>query len=578
MNTETRTRFTGSGRRPYPYTRYRRWILAPILLGLLLLVSVYGPIGRNVPTRALPAYGGVFREGVLGTPLYINPVLCDFNEIDQSLCRLLFRGLLRFDHTGFPELDLAETYTVSADGLVYTFTLQPDIRWHDNNRTRVTASDVVFTYEVLQNEAFPGNPALAAAARLATVQAVEPHPWTVEFTLSQPFAPFLDLMTIGLLPEHIYRETPVDQLIESIDRLPIVSNGPMQVARYDDMSLRLIPSRNADYDLPYISVLEYRFHPNVTELFTAFAQGRLEGLSTGIVQNLDVLPNRSEVQLFASTESSVVMVLLNLDSDAVPFLQELQVRKALLQALNREKVVNSSQLGWGIVAHSPVTPHNWAHKDDIPHYAFDPVQAVRLLADSGWQDRNGDNVLERDGTPLALTLLTSQDATLSVYADTIAEFWRDIGIDVTVESLPLGMLVNERLSSRTFDAALVRFSGLEGDPDPFRFWHSSQAVAGQLNYGAWDNPFADELMARARIVLDVEERRWLYHQFQDVFVADLPALPISYPVYVYGVHERVKNVQIGPLNHAAERFASFADWYIQITNVALPEDIGLRPN
>ena len=225
-----------------------------------------------------------------------------------------------------------------------------------------------------------------------------------------------------------------------------------------------------------------------------------------------------------------------------------------------------------------MTPQNWAHKDDIPHYEFDPVQAVRLLDDSGWQDRNGDGILDRDGVGMSLTLLTSQDATLSAYAHTIAEFWRDIGIEVEVESLPLGMLVSERLTPHTFEAALVRFSGLEGDPDPFRFWHSSQVEPGQLNYGAWDNPFADELMARARIALDARERLGLYHQFQDVFAADLPALPISYPVYVYGVHDRVKNVQIGQLNHSSERFASFADWYIRTTNVAIPEGIGLFPN
>lgn len=570
MNTEMRTRFAGAVHRPYSHTTYRRWIVVPVLLGLVLLVSVYGPTGSNAPTQALPAYGGVFREGVSGTPLYINPVLCDFNAIDRSLCQLLFRGLLRFDRNGIPVADLAQSYAVSADGLVYSFQLAPDIRWHDG--ILVTAHDVVFTYEVIQDPDFPGDAALATVARLATVQAMDLL--TVEFRLAQPFAPFLDMMTIGLLPQHVYGAIPVSQLIDYIDQLPIIGNGPMQVARYDDISLRLVPHRNQDYDPPYISVLEYRFHLNVADLFTAFSQGELEGLSTGVVQNLEVLPNKADVQLFASPESSLVVVLLNFQAESVPHLQELQVRKALLHALNREKVVSSSELGWGIVAHSPMMPHNWAHKDDIRQYAFDPLQAVRLLADSGWQDRDGDGILDRDGTPLSLTLLTSQDAILNAYAHTIAGFWRDIGIAVQIEALPLDVMVNDRLTPHAFEAALVRFSGLEGDPDPFRFWHSSQVAPGQLNYGAWANPFADELMARARIALDAQERRWLYHRFQDVFAEDLPALPISYPVYVYGVHERVKNVQIGPLNHPSERFTSFADWYIQTTNVIVPAGTG----
>ncbi len=565
---------SGSVRKPYPYTQYRRWAAVPILVALVLLVSVYGPTGSNVSTQALPAYGGVFREGVSGTPLYINPVLCSFNDIDRALCRLLFRGLLRLDPFGVPVADLAHTYTVSADGLVYTFQLEPDARWHDG--IRVTAHDVVFTYEVIQDPDFPGDAALASVVRLATVQAIDPL--TVEFRLAEPFAPFLDLMTVGVLPQHIYGAIPTDQMIDYIDQLPIVGSGPMQVERYDDVSLRLVPNRTAEYASPYISVLEYRFYLDTADLFTAFVQGELEGLSTGVAQNLAVLPNWSDVQLFASLESSLVMVLLNLDAEAVPYLQEVQVRKALLHALNREKVVSSSELGWGTVAHSPMLPHNWAHKDEIKQYAFDPVQAVRLLADAGWQDRNGDGIVDRDGVPLALTLLTSQDPILNTYAHTIAGFWRDIGIQVTVEVLPLGMMVNERLAPHAFEAALIRFSGLEGDPDPFRFWHSSQTAAGQLNYGSWSNPYADALIARARIAVDARERLGLYHRFQDVFAEDLPALPVSYPIYVYGVHERVKNVQMGQLNHPSERFASFADWYIQTTNVTLPAGTGLLPN
>ena len=80
--------------------------------------------------------------------------------------------------------------------------------------------------------------------------------------------------------------------------------------------------------------------------------------------------------------------------------------------------------------------------------------------------------------------------------------------------LPFVQLLAEELDNHSFDAALVQVSGLEGDPDPFRFWHSSQTAPGQLNYGGWSNPYADGLMERSRIELDAEERRYLLHRFR----------------------------------------------------------------
>jgi ABC-type transport system substrate-binding protein len=173
--------------------------------------------------------------------------------------------------------------------------------------------------------------------------------------------------------------------------------------------------------------------------------------------------------------------------------------------------------------------------------------------------------------PLTLSLAVSDDRALRAYAETIAAYWRDLGIGVDLVVLPFVRLLAEQLDNHSFDAALVQVSGLEGDPDPFRFWHSSQTAPSQLNYGGWSNPYADGLMERSRIELDAEARRYLLHRFQDVFLADLPALPISSPVYAYGVHGRVRNVQVGQLNSPEERLDTFANWFIATTRVTIWE-------
>jgi peptide/nickel transport system substrate-binding protein len=106
-----------------------------------------------------------------------------------------------------------------------------------------------------------------------------------------------------------------------------------------------------------------------------------------------------------------------------------------------------------------------------------------------------------------------------------------------------------------------------GDPDPYAQWHSSQAGGNGQNYSGWQNTEADALMEQARRTTDPEQRKALYQQFQAIFGAELPALPLYYPVYTYGVSSRVNNVQIGAINDPSERFRSFADWYIDSRRV-----------
>lgn len=541
-----------------------------MLVGLALLIWNYDRDESEVAFRSLPAYGGVFREGIEGTSLYINPLICNYNETDRTLCRLLYRGLMRYNQHGEPVLDLAEVYEISNDGLTYTFTLKPDLSWHDG--APLTARDVQFTFEVLQNPDFPGEAALSAAARLAQVQAVGAN--TLTFSLEQPFAPFLDLTTIGLLPRHIYGRVPVTDLFEFTPVQNIVGSGPFEITQRSNEFIRLNPFVPRGARTPFISALEFRFYPNTADLYSDFVRGEIEGLSTGIAQNLDILPNREELKLFFSEESELVIVLFNHRSESLPTLSEVQVREALVQGVNRSQVLADSLQGWGVVAHSPVPVNNWAHNSDMPQIPFDALRAVRLLEDSGWRDRDGNGVRERDGEPFRLVLHTSEDEILIAYGESIVSYWRDMGIEAEVVSMPFELLVAEHLKTEDFHTVLIRISDLEGDPDPFRFWHSSQ----ELNYGGWANPFADQLMERARITLDQEARRRLYFQFQDIFGADIPAMPVSYPVYAYGVHERVKNVQMGLLNDSSERFATFVDWAILSARVLVPPGEDNFPN
>jgi peptide/nickel transport system substrate-binding protein len=124
------------------------------------------------------------------------------------------------------------------------------------------------------------------------------------------------------------------------------------------------------------------------------------------------------------------------------------------------------------------------------------------------------------------------------------------------------------LQPRKFDAALTVWD-IPGDPDQYWLWHSTQIEEGGLNYAGWRSEEVDDLLQKARSITNETERKALYGRFQEIYADEAPSLLLYYPVYTYGVNKRVQNVQIGPLNRPAERFASFADWFMVTRRVPI---------
>ncbi|MCY3709989.1 MAG: peptide ABC transporter substrate-binding protein [Caldilineaceae bacterium] len=540
---------------PAPLGRYIRWQMLLAVLGIILLTLLMGVTAYNVSTVLVPERGGVFREGVAGNPQYINPLLCHTHEIDRDLCSLLFRGLTRLDQQGRVVPDLAERWT-APDGLVYTFTLRENQFWHDGKP--VIIDDVLFTIEMMQNPDSPILPDLAELWRSVTVEPVDEY--TVRLLLDEPFAPFLDFTTVGLLPKHIWQDVPPSELLTSPLNARPVGNGPMQATLTSAQFIRLERSPFSNEDIPMVSALEFHFYPDFPSIYAAYTEGELDGVSQVMQSDIALAKARTDLQLFSAPLSTYVGVIFNLQNPDVPFLQDANVRRALYHALDRERLLSDVVGGHGVLASSPIPSNNWGHAPDTRTYEYSPNEAQRLLNESGWVDSDGDGVRDKDGLPMQLILLTNDGPTRIALIEQIAADWQAVGVKVMVESVSFGGFVTNFLTPRRFEAALLSWD-ITGDPDPFPLYHSSQVETGQ-NFGGWSNEDADTLMIEARSTVDPEKRKLLYALFQHIFADDVPAIPLYYPVYTYGVSERVKSVQIGPLNTPADRFATFPNWYI----------------
>ena len=537
-------------------SRHIRWQLLLGLAGIALLVALLGISTYSVPTVVIPDRGGVFREGIAGTPQNLNPIWCNDDTVDRDICALIYRGLTRMDKSGKVAPDLAEGWTIDNDR-IYTFRLQPDLYWQDG--VRLTAADVLFTIGVLQDPDLRDIPGLPSLWRNVTVEQLDEL--TVRFSLGEPFAPFLDYTTIGLLPAHIYGTIPVRDIATNVVKFTPVGSGPMKIVDMAADHITLEPNSYYGGPEPYISTLDMRFYPDHASMLAAYGAGAIDGISRLLPADLNSAGARSDLQLFSTVQSGYTNVLFNLQNPNTPFFQEKEVRQALMLALDREALVRDVLYGQGMVANSLLLPEHWAFNPAVPAYGYDPAQAQALLDAAGWVDSDGDGIRDKEGLPLRFLLHVSNDMLSQTMGDRLAADWRAIGVDAVPSVVTLAGMVTDFLAPRRFEAALTSWDQV-GDPDPYPQWHSSQAAGGGQNYTGWANAEADQLMEEARKSSDSNKRKELYGRFQSIFAEELPSLLLYYPVYTYGVSDRVNNVQIGSLNTPSERFANFADWYI----------------
>jgi peptide/nickel transport system substrate-binding protein len=252
-----------------------------------------------------------------------------------------------------------------------------------------------------------------------------------------------------------------------------------------------------------------------------------------------------------------------LDNPAVPFFQEVAVRKSLLMGINRQRLIDRVLDGQAIIADGPIFPNVWAYYEGIERVPYDQELAIDLLRAADYTiPSQGGSVRAKEDVPLSFTLLHPEGEHFAALAELVKRDWERLGVQVILEAVPYEVLVSEYLDTRLYEAALVDLNfSRSPDPDPYPFWHQTQATGGQ-NYALWNDRQASEYLEQARIIVDPLERTRLYRNFQVRFVDELPALPLYYPVYSYAVDNQVQGVRIGPLFEPSDRFDTVTNWFL----------------
>jgi peptide/nickel transport system substrate-binding protein len=559
-----------------------RWQLLIILVtglivGVLLIIQQMNT-GEDFESTPSPITGGIYTEALTGEFMRLNPFLDIYNQPDHAVDQLIFSGLVRFDSKGLPQADLVESWGVSQDGTVFNFSLRTDVYWHDGEV--FDSSDVMFTIGLLQSD--HGLIPEDLREFWSEVEVVALSDNQLQFLLPEPFAPFLDYLTFGILPEHLLSGLTLEEMIDHPFNLAPIGTGPFRFQRLlveNDQIVGVVLEAFEEYFLgrPYLDEVVFRYYSTSEDTLAAYQTGEVEGI--GDVENsilLDVLAE-PDLAIYTARKPLLTMVYLHLDNPEVSFLQNPDFRRAMLASLNRNLIIENVYQGQAVPANGPIVPGTWAYYNDLEKITYDRVEAERLFKATGVTfDQDEGVYLTEDGLEVAITLLHPDTVQHTAIAQQIKSDWEALGILVELEAKPYDEVLSD-LEARAYQTALVDINLTNSpDPDPYPFWAQAQMQSGQ-NYAEWDNRSASEYLEQARMTVETGERERLYRNFQVLFMRELPSLPLFYPVYTYAVTDDINGINMGPVFDPGDRFNSVNSWYILSSRDTAPTQITEEP-
>jgi peptide/nickel transport system substrate-binding protein len=360
----------------------------------------------------------------------------------------------------------------------------------------------------------------------------------------------------------------LEEIAESSFNLEPVGSGPYQFSELtveNDVitGLTLKAFTKNSTSGPFLEEINFRYYADGKSAYQAYIDKYVQGISEIPDEMLASALNNPEFSVYTGRLPQISIVMFNLNDAALPYFQDANIRKALLLGLNRQRLVNEIFNGQAIVANGVIFRDSWAYLDSMPTVEYNPEQAALLLKEAEYVITGDENpVRMKEDIALRFVLSYPDDELHRVIAESIQSDWKKLSIDVVLEPVPADIFISNKLAPRAFQAALVDINlSRTPDPDPYPFWDSGQATTGQ-NYSQWNNRLASDSIEQARVTMDFNERTRLYHNFQAIFEAELPSLPLFYPVYNYGVDSVIQGVSLGPLMDTSDRFASIHQWFM----------------
>ncbi len=519
---------------------------------------------------SVPMEGGSVTEGIVGTPRFVNPVLA-FSDTDRDIVSLVYSGLMRKNTNAELIPDLAESYEISKDGLTYTFVLKEGATFHDGEP--LTSDDVLFTLSQI-------NDPVIKSPRKGSWDGVEVEKIddrTIKFTLRKPYSSFLENATLGILPAHIWSNSPIELNEANINP---IGSGPYKIessqknSEGNIESYTLISFNKFALGKPYLKKIVLKFYKSEEDSIKALGSGTVDQISGVTPRNATMLSSENE-KIESSTMPRVFGLFFNQNQNQV--FTNKNVVKAINLAIDKDRIINEVLSGYGVVIETPIPlnliDYQKLNQNTKATYEENLTKAKEILVKDGWTE-GADGFLEKTTTDkkkkttatLEFSISTGNAPELAKTAELIQADLGKIGIKVEVKTFEVGNLNQMVIRPRKYDALLFG-QIINYESDLYAFWHSSQRKDPGLNVAMYTNAKVDKILEDAFITIDEKERAKKYAQFEDEVAKDLPAVFLYSPNFIYVVSKDLQGLSIDHISSPRDRFLSVYMWYTKTDNI-----------
>ncbi|AWV89601.1 ABC transporter substrate-binding protein [Bradymonas sediminis] len=435
------------------------------------------------------------------------------SDASAKLVGLLHAGLLSSDtNSGEPKLDLAASVEQPSP-VRYEVTLRDDIYFHDGEP--LTTADVEYTYMELGSK-LVNSPYAGTTKRIKSFEVIDERRLII--TLKDPFAAFLNDLTMGIVPKHQCGGHP---------SCPgkVIGAGPFKFVSNEADKAYLLESFDKYHDgQPALDRVLFKIVEDDNTRLLAML-----GKSADLVQNavaplmLPVLEDAERLSVKTAPSFKYTYVAFNLEH---PILKNPKVRQAIAHGIDREAIIEYKFRGLARLSTGMLSPGHWAYEGDVATYDFDVERAKKLLDEAGYPDPDGDGPLPRFKLEFKVSANKFRKSLVQLMAHQLAR----IGIDVTVRSYEWGTFYSD-IKSRNFELTTMQWPSVL-DPGLYTWiFHSKNIPSPEnrsagANRGAYSNPRVDALLERGEHETDVEKRKAIYHEVQQILAEDLPYISL----------------------------------------------------
>lgn len=440
---------------------------------------------------------------------------------------------------------LAEDYSISENGRIWSFKLRKGITHHDGTPFNAR------TYKKnLERASAPETASPIAGSYLSLVDKIEtPTDYDLIIYLKTPFLPFAFYLADPFLQP--ISEVALNKYGLDYGQNP-VSVGPFKLKNWQSgQEVVLERNENFNYNPPYyhergpmrFRELVFKVIPERVTTIAALETGKVDVAGVPVEERKRFVREK-RFNLFTQFHSGISLYIV-MNISRAPF-GDIRVRRAINHAINKQNVIDAAINGWGMPASGPAAPLMKGYSKTVENlvYDYNPSKAKELLKEAGWKDNNGDGIVEKNGQPFEVDFWTQPLETWMLASETLQAQLREVGIAVNINSFELGTLL-ESLTHGNHDMSLMGYTWTADCDILYFYYHSSQIGSGP-NYSQCRSDILDNLLTKARQSPNEKSGNEYYRQVQEYIVNQAIIAPVYIAKGMRAVNKRVQQIQLHP--------------------------------